>query len=259
MSNPTIYDLFHPQICDSMLLAKDAPLFVGLECEIESIRHSGEGDHLFKVTNDGSLRNHGLEFISNPISIDTAIPLFKELHGAIALHDADLAFSERTSIHVHVNCANIPQDEVKNIILMYALFEEFFFRLVHPDRRHNIHCVPLTETYLPVYYKSDLNTLVSKWHKYTALNIKPLTNLGTIEFRHMQGHNDEVLLDQWLGTINNLVQVARTNPINQMTLDGRNIKDWFSKIFVHSHLRLMDHLIPSVAFNSILDMKLAVM
>lgn len=255
----TIYDLYHPCVTNTELVSFSAPLFVGLECEIESIKNHKDGCHPFKVTTDGSLRNKGYEFVSQPIPVMDAVPQFKELHATILITDPTKQFTDRTSIHVHANCANIPQLEVRNIVYMYALFEEFFFKLVDEHRRHNIHCVPLTETYLPVYYKSDLSTLISKWHKYTALNLKPLPELGTIEFRHMQGHNDPVLLDKWLRTINNLFECARQNPINKTTLCNTNIAQWFREIFGHTELAPLTPIVPEMAFNSITDLKLAVM
>lgn len=259
MANNTVYQLFHPMISDENLVLDGAPLYVGLECEIESIRAHRDGQHPFRVTTDGSLRNRGYEFVSKPIPLSDAVPQFNKLHSTILLHDPEKAFSDRTSIHVHVNCANLPELEVRNIIYMYALFEELFFLLVEPTRRHNIHCVPLTETYLPAYYKGDLNMLVSKWHKYTALNIKPLPGQGTIEFRHMHGHNDPVLLETWLGTINALFECGRMNPINKATLTDTNIKSWFREIFGNTRMSIMQDIVPSMCFNSITDLKLAVM
>jgi len=258
MSN--VYEAFQPgALNNGDLIAPNAPLFVGLECEIESILQTNEHMHSFSPVNDHSLRNHGMEFVSKPTPIMNIVPEFTKLHSSIKFRDLSQRFSERTSIHVHVNCCNIEIKEVKNIILMYALFEEFFFMLVHPKRRHNIHCVALTETYLPSMYKHDLGTLVNKWHKYTALNIKPLTSFGTIEFRHMEGHADDALLGSWLKTINNVMEVGKNNPIDAKTLTSNNIKVWFRSIFGHTNLAPLEASVDSIAFNQILDLKMAVM
>jgi len=168
------------ELMNSQVLDPGIPLYVGLECEIESIANHMDGADLFHVTQDGSLRNNGLEFITNPIPIDYAVPYFKKLHASLKFRNDAEKFSPRTSIHVHANCVNLHPDVIRNIIRMYALYEEYFFMMVTPDRRHNIHCVPLTETYLPSLYNTGLNTLVARWHKYTALNIVPLKKYGTI-------------------------------------------------------------------------------
>lgn len=257
MSN--VYQTFSPAVHNPSLLDTNAPLFVGLECEIESVLSHGEGHHCFNVVSDHSLRNNGLEFVSKPTPVDSIIPQFTELHQKVAFRNLEQKFSERTSIHVHVNCCNIEETVVRNIILMYALYEEYFFMMASPSRRHNIHCVALTETYLPSIYKQKLVTLVSKWHKYTALNIKPLAQYGTIEFRHMQGHDDPVLLEAWLGTINNLVEVGKSNQITKKSLTSENIRRWFVQIFGKTPLISLENSIDDVAFNQILDLKLAVL
>jgi len=257
MSN--IYSTFSPQVQMPELIDPKTPLFVGLECEIESILGHGSVGPMFNVVADHSLRNNGLEFVSCPTPATAIVGHFTELHKSLKFRNLTQKFSERTSIHVHVNCCNLEEQDVRNIILMYALFEEYFFMMASPSRRHNIHCVALTETYLPSLYKNKLTQLVSKWHKYTALNIKPLAQYGTIEFRHMQGHDDPALLDQWIKTINNLMQVGVQNPINKKTLTSDNIKRWFQQIFGDTNLSLLSNSIDDVAFNQIIDLKLAVL
>ena len=142
--------------------------FVGLECEIEAVKATSNafpGD-VFSITEDGSLRNNGKEFISVPLTIPSALEGFKNLHASLQL--GAVPFSERTSIHVHVDCTELSLQECRNVVLNYALFEEFFFLMVDPSRRHNIHCVPLTETYLPSLYKGSIQDMFGRWHKYTA-------------------------------------------------------------------------------------------
>lgn len=258
MSN--IAEVFGPS---SYMRAKD--VMVGLECEVESVYRVSASlpEYGWNVTEDGSLRNGGKEFISAPMSVPEALVAFDKLYaGAVGFRSAHEMFSERTSIHVHVNCQNLQENQVRNIILMYALYEEFFFSLVNPDRRNNIHCVPLTETHFPVYYRSSLQTLYSKWHKYTALNAKPLSNLGTLEFRHMHGHNDKALLAVWLKTIENLFLTAQQpeNFLNKNTLTGANLLSWFRSIFKDAPTVLVNEdFLSQLTVNQRLDIKLAVM
>jgi hypothetical protein len=239
-------------------------LLMGLECEVESVhRVGGLESHGWRVTDDGSLRNNGKEFISEPTGVPLLVERFKALHGGIVTwRKADDRFSERTSIHVHVNCQNLSPVQVKNIILMYALYEEFFFSLVEPSRRDNIHCVPLTETHFPAYYRMSLAQMVTRWHKYTALNAKPLSNLGTLEFRHMHGHADPVLLEVWLKTIANLFQVGGNpvNEINARSITTATLTAWFREIFKDApSVMLNEPFLHQMTTNQRLDIKLAVM
>lgn len=241
---------------------ESSEMLVGLECEIECIGdwNSRVRDR-WNITEDGSLRNRGKEFISQPIPIGTALANFKVLHdNLIFLGNPEGPFSERTSIHVHVNCQPYEEAEIRNVVLMYALFEEYFFKMVHPSRRENIHCVPLVETFLPGYYNAGLRTLHERWtaHKYTALNIRPLSTLGTIEFRHMHGHDDVNLLGRWLRTINNLFTCATNthNMINRFSLKKETIEMWFDEIFKDAPECKKIEL-PLLTKNQLLDVKLA--
>lgn len=195
-----------------------SPLF-GVECEIEAVRHVEDLDGLWQITEDGSLRNGGKEFISVPLLLPQQFEAFKKLHANITLGNDP--FSERTSIHVHMNCQGLDEQQVKNILLLYALYEECFFLMVHPSRRNNIHCVPLTETHMPSMYNRQLSSIVERWHKYTALNLLPLASQGTIEFRHMHGHNDSVLYNQWLVCLANLLEVGKRITIDRAFLSNK--------------------------------------
>jgi hypothetical protein len=250
-----IYQDYGFSLQNDKLKHPDAPLFVGLECEIEGIKGHPKESIGFTIEQDGSLRNAGYEYISPAVTVPIANKMFTELHATIKTYP-NLKFSNRTSIHVHANCANLDRVVVRNIILIYALFEEAFFLMVDADRRDNIHCVPLTETYLPDLYSTDLATMITKWHKYTALNIKPLPKQGTIEFRHMQGHDDVALLDAWLGAITNLFKVGSSLYIDINILNEENLHRIFDDIFGNTDIR--DHwvLVRALMINSIIDIKL---
>lgn len=253
-----IWDEFGCSLNLADLRDPKAPLYVGLECEIEAINEHGNADSIgWQITTDGSLRNNGHEYISPPVTIPKASSMFKGLHGSIKTATFE-PFTQRTSIHVHANCANMKLKEVRDTVWLYALFEEAFFLMCDPYRRDNIHCTPLTETYLPTIYNSSVANMVSRWHKYTALNLKPLTKQGTIEFRHMHGHSDTALLDEWLLIIRNLISTAREAPLDSKMLEEDNMKVFFNKIFGMSRLSGEYALVRSMMSNQILDLKLAV-
>ena len=215
-------------------LDKATTFYAGMECEIESVR-SNQNFSRFVCTEDGSLRNHGYEFISDPLTRPELLKEFVALHDWLSFYDKKDAFSTRTSTHVHVNCRSLPVDTIKNLILMYAVYEEVLFAMVAPNRKDNIHCVPLTETLLNVRYKYDLTNMVASWHKYTALNILPLQKLGTVEFRHLQGTDDVELVAEWLMVLEGLWVYSQTTPITpEFLCDKAQIHTLFGKLFGHS-------------------------
>lgn len=242
-------------IYDSGFGSATAPVF-GIECEIESITRIPNTLDVWSVTEDGSLRNNGKEFITTPLSKDRAIEMFGALH-AQSFYNREHAFSERTSIHVHMNCQSLAVQQVRVLVLLYAMFEEYFFAMTAPNRRSNIHCVPLTETYLPVLYGNTLQGMLQRWHKYTALNIKPLSQHGTVEFRHMHGHADQLLFAEWLGVLGRLWELSsRTNQITPSSLD--NPRPYFDYLFGGTRVHTKDDVaLFTSTYNQLLDVKLS--
>lgn len=232
----------------------------GIECEIESFREvisTTFPNGTFKMEEDGSLRNHGVEFISIPMNKHSLLTQFNNLHASIRLGPEP--FSSRTSTHVHVNCAFMEEQQVVNMTMLYALFEEFFFLMVDPIRRGNIHCVPLTETFLPQHYKLPLGPMVERWHKYTAYNLLPLARQGTVEFRHLQGTSDVLLLERWLTVLENLQKEAMTTEVTpEFLMSDTAIFQAWERIFAPSpRVMVMRGLVPSMISNTLLDVKLA--
>jgi Putative amidoligase enzyme len=233
-------------------------VYMGIECEIENIAHHPDSPRDFSITNDNSLRNYGLEFISVPLSPTRLLQSFKMLHESLEYHDnGEDPFSPRTSTHIHLNCRHMHDHQVRQMFLLYALFEKYFFLMCDPSREDNIHCVPLSQTYLNQRYKQSLDQLVSNWHKYTAFNLLPLRTQGSVEFRHMHGTDDSELLTRWLSCIENLQALALMEPMDKATIVNRDIiVEWLHAIFVNSpNLLALD--MDSLIADELLDIKLA--
>lgn len=226
----TLQEDFGLQVLKSTLTDKKQCHF-GLECELEAVRNP-KPHGIFVCKEDGSLRNRGYEFISSPENKQVSVKGFEELHKWITFYDKEDPFSSRTSTHVHMNCMALTAEEARNLVLLYALFEEFFFTMVKPERRNNIHCVALTDTHLPSIYNKTLNYMIEHWSKYTALNLKRLTDLGTVEFRHMHGTGKTEEIEQWLSVLENLYFLAQRVKVNDKTLsDKETIARWFEILF----------------------------
>jgi hypothetical protein len=233
----------------------------GLECEIESVRNGGNSIGYFNCIKDGSLRNNGWEYVSvQPRTRQELVDDFTQLHKYLVFYPDFDPYSIRTSTHVHINCSCLPLEHVRNIVLLYALFEEFFFAMVKPVRRDNIHCVPLTETYLPKIYSGNLEQFHEQWHKYTALNLKRLTDLGTLEFRHLHGTGDVEEVDTWLRVLENIWKLGQEVQINQESLQSQaTIEDWFTKIFGHvPHIMALKPQLFNIIRNTLIDVKFSV-
>jgi hypothetical protein len=190
----------------------------GIELEIECSSGFGHSKYFSRVT-DGSLRNEGNEFISLPLRVDTLLEQLQEFFQINRDMFVPECYSDRTSTHVHMNVQHFTKENVKTLLLYYALVEPLLFDFVGNYRQENIYCVPLNETLL----LQDMSKTVSNlfggsgrgWQKYTALNLLPITKYGTVEFRHMHGTNDFDKLWTWINSLSNLISVSYNTPLEK--------------------------------------------
>jgi len=205
----TVFDKLAPSIdTQRELLARGGNLFpdiskffsnqrtlIGIEVEVEGAIQPALV--FWNTTEDGSLRNDGFELVSLPVmgrNIDYALAelgewFSKEKH----------SWSHRCSIHVHVNAQMLSVEQVKLLLASYACIENLFFSLVSAERRGNPYCYPITDL-----NPSSIN-LGDHGLKYCAINVgNSLVDLGTIEFRHMDGNDNLIRIRRWIQLITKL-------------------------------------------------------
>jgi hypothetical protein len=190
----------------------DPTLLYGVELEIERASFDWVVNG-FNATEDGSLRHGGVEFISLPMTYSNLKYGLESFFNQIDL-DSD-NYSERTSIHVHTNCQDLLIPQLTSLLMLYQVFEELLFNWIGHEREQNIFCVPWSQTRLTHNVLANIENFVNmssvERNKYTALNLVPLRTLGTVEWRHMYGHNDVPELLTWLRIIGHMFRVARNH------------------------------------------------
>ena len=182
---------------------------IGIEVEAENVQHVSGLNDVWQVTEDGSLRNSGREFITHPVAAKFAPNALENL-----LNNRSFCFSPRTSVHVHLNCMDIANNQVIDILLLYCLYEKALFRFVGKGRQKNIYCVPITECNLLA--NIERFGVKAPWEKYTALNLLPLREHGTIEFRHMHGTTDVRKLSIWIDLITRLKEYVKAHSSDEI-------------------------------------------
>jgi len=189
----------------------------GIEIEAEGIDEGKEWEGIkgiWSQKEDGSLRNHGREFVTMPLQFQH-LPLAFDI---LRKYAPEAQFSHRCSTHVHVDVRHLTRSQIVTLIVLYALTEPLLFAFAGRARQRSNFCVGLE-------YTNDLNAMLSTaiagkyahedLHKYAALNIIP-TYLssgenplyGTFEFRHMYGTLHHASLMDWCGIINRLRHAA---------------------------------------------------
>lgn len=229
----------------------------GMEYEIESIKdHNVDWLHTqgIKVTQDHSLRNNGMEYITQPGTKADQLNMLKAIKKVVVTGKEP--FSDRTSVHVHVNVRMLSLSELREFMYLYILMEPLFFEMVGYDRKNSIYCVPLHNTYLPSTYGKSLTAVINNWHKYTAFNLLPIKSQGTVEFRHLFGTWDDEVIDQWLSLLESMYNFIINNPEFKALkyIQEKTVCDLIKAIvpFDVSHIIKED-----MFYNSKLDLKLS--
>lgn len=196
---------------------------VGIEIEIENYISSKHTYHPFWLSkDDGSLRNHGREFVTKPVQAEY-VPFL--LHNLFHTHLKESAScTPRTSVHVHLNVLDMPMEKINLFVLYYSLYERVLFSWIGKNRYKNIYCVPITSCSLMNALK---NKIVPDWSKYTAVNLLPVSRQGTIEFRAMHGTKDLNKLCKWVNMIVHMKHYIMKNTTEQL-------EDCYKNLDAHS-------------------------
>jgi hypothetical protein len=214
----------------------DNSVNVGIEVEVEkigtnnSVLSSDTGDcYLWGSIEDGSLRNNGREYVSIPVkgqNIEFAVHTLHEFLNKNAKTKGH-EFSDRTSVHVHVDCGDMSVNNIQSLVAVYMAVEPILYQFVGGDRSANIFAVPVNETimyddyleYVLTHSDAGFGTIMDmarQWSKYTGLNLVPLRTYGTAEFRHMTGTADPLRLCNWINALLQIRKYAVTHDITSI-------------------------------------------
>lgn len=161
---------------------------VGIELEMEGVSHIEAG--LWNCTEDGSLRD-GCELVcAQPYN---GQQLFRAIHNlSEAVKDSGAEGTWRCSTHVHVDVRDCNANIVKKIILGWAFYEKLMFKCSGFHRYRSNFCPAFAVVQAQVMNASSafnydgpefFNRIVNTWDKYTSLNLLPLSQYGSVEFR----------------------------------------------------------------------------
>jgi hypothetical protein len=192
-------------------------LVIGVELETENVSSNldfGPVGKLFNVDvkTDASLRGNAFEFITKPMRSDHCLSAVSGFLEYCKFDESN--YSDRCSVHVHVNCTDMTASQVNSVALLYTVLEDLLFEFVGHDRDSNIYCIPWSHcrahlNLMHRFLNSPSNALYH-WNKYTALNLLPLQTQGTIEFRQMHGTADMNKLTTWVNLIGAMFKYAKS-------------------------------------------------
>lgn len=212
-------------------------LFVGLELELEDC-----GNHLkewtapilesglWRITEDGSLRNNGREYImqeaatGQPLMGDDivrALKAFGSLVEKLREHDRLPAVTKRTSTHVHLDVRAMTHEQISRFFLLWYTFEDILFAFVGQDRDKSNYCRAASRNpdilNRAAEFLSDIKRGridPRKGNKYDAMNFQSIGRIGTIEVRLMHGLYEVNDILNWINILLRLYDAALDPTIN---------------------------------------------
>ncbi len=200
----------------------DNTIEIGLEIEIEHVKDNMVDTYpLWSPRADGSLRDHGLEYVTVPMKgprIHFALNQFFDMI------NSGYRFSPRTSIHVHVNVLNMNPHQVAVFLMTFGLFEKPLYRFVGQDRDKSNFCVPMFLSsyqcishfiqFMPGQVSFVLPMLEN--HRYAGVNVDAVRKFGSLEFRHLHGTDDKIKLLKWINFLFRMKQFAMKTSLSEM-------------------------------------------
>ncbi len=199
---------------------------VGIEIEVEGSNLPMISTH-WDVTRDGSLRGDTLDtaceyVLQRPLSLSKAREALDYLAYSYEQVGAQVANSPRCGVHVHVNCQELSILELYNFITLYLIFEDVLVKWCGKYREGNLFCLRAKDAeYLLFVLAQALQTkefralFRSDELRYASMNVKSLTNYGSLEFRAMEGTDDMDRIYDWAALLVGMREKAKTftNPI----------------------------------------------
>jgi hypothetical protein len=214
---------------------------IGVELEYESSNTDGSNWYRdqWSQVGDGSLRNGGVEFVSHPVF---GVDLTKALATITKGFDRGYfsgTVNYRTGLHIHMDVSEMELTELQSLLTLYALFERTLFRYCGNARDDNPYCVPYYKSpnalavvalldwqSIPIeIVSSHIGRNVEKTahttvqhrivervsalvEKYSALNLRPILQQGSIEFRHALSTTNMEDVREWIQILMSLKRAA---------------------------------------------------
>lgn len=190
----------------------DSDTLVGVEIEGEGRRIDTVRENLsgwWNLEPDGSLRNNGFEAILvQPLAGKSLMDALEDAEQALR----GTSFSFRTSVHIHVDVANMDTDSLNRFLFYYTILEKDLFDWIGHERDQNPYCVPF---YRQTRIIGSLRDAVNgQYHnlleeeKYSAVNCASVRNLMSLEFRHMYGTRSMDTILKWINILLSIKKAA---------------------------------------------------
>jgi hypothetical protein len=180
---------------------------IGLEIEVEGVNLPQL--HLpvqWRADQDGSLR--GLESAEYVLREPLTLPLVKQ-----ALDNLDKCYIKnkttvdetiRAGVHVHINCQQLTMTQLYTFMTLYLVLENLLLKYCGDTREGNLFCLRTSDAEFALFQIVEAAKdqhfsmrFESDQLRYASMNVKALSDYGSLEFRAMRGTRDLGAIYKW--------------------------------------------------------------
>jgi hypothetical protein len=205
---------------------------VGIEIECEGNKFQKENAVLapyWAYHEDHSLRGQdNAEYVLVKPLMFGDVPLaLDDLWSKMDSYGTVLDVSNRTSVHVHLNCQKFYLNRVCSLMALYFIVEEALTEWCGDHRVGNLFCLRAKDAPAMIYamkrfFRTDGQyELASNLH-YAAMNANALSKFGSLEVRTLRGCTDKQAILDWVNILRRLYDLSAEFP------DPRDICGIFS-------------------------------
>lgn len=201
---------------------------IGLEIEVEGNKFpyppGMKGAHqpvpmpdmkFWSYVHDGSLRGKdNAEYVlAKPILFGEVNEAVGELFGKLASFGSIMDESNRTSVHVHLNCQTFHLNRLTSLMALYFTFEELLTQWCGEHRVGNLFCLrakdaPAIVSQIRKFIRTDGGYELRDHHHYAGMNANSLHKYGSLEFRSLRGCSDPQTILDWVSILQRLYELS---------------------------------------------------
>jgi len=217
---------------------------IGLELEIEN--ESGRSDlrHWNRVE-EGSI-SHGFEYVlAGPkagVELQDALIEMQQ-----AMEGSSATFSERTSVHIHINILDMTFLQLVSFLALLVMLEKVLYKYVEPHRTTNHFCwafgdceelieivkrLRAASERSPDHLRDSIQReLQTEACKYAGINLSAIKNYGSLELRMHHGTADTAALLRWINIIQSIKAYAMVESNTPSNILDNKISNGIPSIF----------------------------
>ena len=174
----------------------------------------------WKVIGDSSLNGaHAFELVSPILEGQAGLQQLQTVCQVLETLGAKI--NRTCGLHVHFDAAQLGADQVRNVLINYATYEDVIDTFLPASRRNNRYCQSIRSLAASLNSCTTIQQMArQQMDRYEKVNLQSYTRHGSIEFRQHSGTVEFTKIANWVNFLHNLVEFSRTSRAAAATFES---------------------------------------